>query len=1199
MTTNEDYIELKRQFTPVPNSKEAAEENQILADWGHLKSKSWHDLEQEFRCVILAEAGAGKTSELKYRAEFLKQQGKPAFFICIEDIEADFQTAFEIGDQGDFQTWLESTQEAWFFLDSVDESRLKEPKTFEKALRHFARTISKGVHRAHIYISSRPYAWRASKDRELMKSILFHPIAGGTEADDGSGQSKHKGAPSIYLLRPLDREKIQHFCHTRNVENINQLIDEIERLNLWSLAERPFDLEAILAKWEKGQGLVGRLELLRSIIEKRLDDSHNTDRSQRQTLNLEKAKQGAHRLAAAVILTGQVNLNVQDVSHNKPGIEPTQILHEWELGDVRTLLERGIFNDVIYGAVRFRNRDVRELLAAEWFHYLLRNDQSRTKIENLFFREQYGKKVLSPRLRPILPWLILLDNCILTKAIGIRPEIAIEEGDPSRLPLQVRQQILSDIVQRIASGEEVPSAQDRSSLIRIATQDLANDTQQLINDHLSNDNAIYFLSRLVWQGKMFNCVEPLLNIALDSSRVVYARSSSALAVMACGCDAQKRYLWQTLNEQEGEIPYEIVEALIREAVPENVEQILVALGKLASPQQTNTFLLEGTLHDFIERLAACKALSVLTKFICGLNGYLQQQQFIQDLEYKLSNKYLWLLEFAVHAAVKIINLGTATEYLREEVLAILFNAPAQKYSPGGYTNEYNKNLISMIPNCAALNDALYWYSIDRVRSSRSENEQDIDDDALATYLDHYWAYDTNSFARLIDFITNRPLQNDKLTALRSAHLVYKQAGKPIELLCSLHEAVAGNQPLRTKLELLINPPVSENMRKSLISSQERSQKRDESQLQRARVRTNWMAKVQANPDQIFYFYGMNQGEITNDICCLMVELKNMQSAGFCDYANWKLLIPEFGEPVALAYRTAAIIHWRLYRPALRSEGVQTRDHTYSFSLANAGLEIEAAETESFPNNLTEPDVRHALRYITRHSNGLPSWLEQLYRVFPDLVKEAVLKELVWELENAKLETPMHYILTPLVYHGRWLHGALAPDLLHWIEANPRGISNNRNHCLRILVNGDIEPARLAAVASQQITQANDKGNLPGWYALLVDCDPTNGIPQVQQWLKDLSEVDATEAAQLFIVELMGKWSEREGKPYFMLFHTSDYLKTLYLMMHQYIRDEDDNVRINGIECTIGLRDYAQSARNIRQCPFAWCKIFGPNALIRG
>jgi len=371
MTTNEDYIELNRQFTPVPESNESTEENQTLLDWGHLKSKSWDDLEQEFRCVILAEAGAGKTEELKQRADFLKQQGKPAFFILIEDIETDFQNAFEIGDQADFQSWLESTQEAWFFLDSVDESRLKEPRTFEKALCHFAKAISNGVHRAHIYISSRPYSWRASEDRKAMDKFLFHPLAGKTEADDSSGQSEPQSAISIYLLRPLNRDQIQHFCNVCNGNNVNQVLEEIERANLWSLAERPFDLEAILVKWEKHQVLEGRLELLRFIIKKRLDDSHNTNRSQRQTLNLEKAKQGARRLAAAVILTGQVNLNVQENPHNKPGIEPTEILHEWEPDDVRALLERGIFNDVIYGAVRFRNRDVRELLAAEWFHYLL------------------------------------------------------------------------------------------------------------------------------------------------------------------------------------------------------------------------------------------------------------------------------------------------------------------------------------------------------------------------------------------------------------------------------------------------------------------------------------------------------------------------------------------------------------------------------------------------------------------------------------------------------------------------------------------------------------------------------------------------------------------------------------------------------------------------------------------------------------
>ena len=780
-----------------------------------------------------------------------------------------------------------------------------------------------------------------------------------------------------------------------------------------------------------------------------------------------------------------------------------------------------------------------------------------------------------------MPWLILLDNCILTKAIGIRPEIAIEEGDPSRLPLQVRQQILSDIVQRIASGEEVRSAQDRSSLIRIATQDLANDTLQLINEHLNNDNAIYFLGRLVWQGKMSNCVEPLLSIALDSSRVLYARRSSTLAVMACGCDAQKSHLWQTLNEQEGEIPHEMAEVLIREAVPENVDQVLYSLRKLRIPQQTNAFLLDKTLHDYIERLADSKNLNKLNQLISGLNEYLEQQPFIQDRECEVSNQYFWLIDYALHAVEKLILLGTDAEYLNEEVLAILFNGTARKFLPGDNTESYSESLKSLIPNYADLNDALYWYSIERVRSARTEIGKALSEDWFVAGGEHYWAFDTNSFSRLINYIVNRTLQDDKLIALRRAFIVYAQADRPSELLSSLQEAVAANQPLREELELLLNPSIPENVRQYQIYNQERTLRLEQTRLQKEQERTNWITDVRANPDRLHNFHGMNKGEITNDIGLLMVELRKTQSAGsFCDYANWELLIPEFGEPVALAYRTAAMSHWRKCLPELRSEGDPARDHTFYLSFAMAGLKIEAAETESFPNSLTEADARHALRYITWQIESLPSWIEQLHRVFPALVEEAVLNELFWELENAQPQTPIHNILSPLVYHGPWLHRALAPALLQWIETNPTALGNNRNHCLKILVNGGIEPARLATVASQQIAQANDQVNLPGWYALLVDCEPTTGMPQVQQWLENLSEADAIEAAKLFIVELMGKWQNREGKPYFMLFHTAYHLKTLYLMMHQYIRVEDDTVRINGLECSIGLRDYAQSARNM-------------------
>jgi hypothetical protein len=152
----EKYIPLNRQFSPIPKSQEEAEKDEILAVWGHEKPKTWDDIENEFRCIILAEAGAGKTEELRQQANKLITQGKPAFFIRIEDIETGFYEAFEIGDEALFHTWLHSTDDAWFFLDSVDEARLESPRAFEKALRRFAKGIKGSAHRAHIYILSVP-----------------------------------------------------------------------------------------------------------------------------------------------------------------------------------------------------------------------------------------------------------------------------------------------------------------------------------------------------------------------------------------------------------------------------------------------------------------------------------------------------------------------------------------------------------------------------------------------------------------------------------------------------------------------------------------------------------------------------------------------------------------------------------------------------------------------------------------------------------------------------------------------------------------------------------------------------------------------------------------------------------------------------------------------------------------------------------
>ena len=165
------------------------------------------------------ERKAGKTVEFRQRASVLERQGKPSFFIRIEDIEADFYKAFEVGEENIFQSWLQSTRAAWFFLDSVDEARLEHPRTFEKALRRFSKVIQKGAHRAHIYLSSRPDAWRPKEDRRLFDDLLF--LVAEPESDDleEDVDAQPQSAFSLYTMRPLNEERIRRFCEARCEES--------------------------------------------------------------------------------------------------------------------------------------------------------------------------------------------------------------------------------------------------------------------------------------------------------------------------------------------------------------------------------------------------------------------------------------------------------------------------------------------------------------------------------------------------------------------------------------------------------------------------------------------------------------------------------------------------------------------------------------------------------------------------------------------------------------------------------------------------------------------------------------------------------------------------------------------------------------------------------------------------------------------
>ncbi len=1177
----DDYIPLNRQFSPVPHSQGDAENDEALSFWDHVSPKTWDDMNKEYRCVILAEAGAGKTEELRHQAKVLSECGKLSFFIRIEDIEGDFYKAFEIGTEIRFDSWLQSAEEAWFFLDSVDEARLENPRAFKKALRLFSKAINRSAHRAHIYLSGRPYAWRPKEDRSFLDEILFLAAPQQNEDGDTVSHSKVESALTLYTLRPLNEERVRRFCEVRDAENIDRLIHEIERSSLWGLAERPFDLEGILAKWAEDSALGSRLELLRHNIDRRLRDDHNTDRAQRQPLNLERGRQGIRRLAAAVLLTGEPGIMVPDATPDKPGIEAEKILDDWDdPQDVRVLLERGVFNDLIFGAVRFRHRDVRELLAAEWFHELLKTGNSRHLVESLFFREQYGEKIVTPRLRPILPWLILFDDEICRRSLSIHPEIAVEGGDPSRLPLRARRKILTDIVRRIVANEDDRSARDNSAIARIANTDLTEDVQRLILEFIENDDAIFFLGRLVWQGEMASCVAPFIAIGADGARGIYARRASVRAVMNCGSVDQVQSLWQKLNGNNTEIPRELLTELIGEAAPDDggVKHLIISLGKLPAYDRYKASGLGDALGRYIARLQIERNSQTIVRLLDGLHGYLNTAPYVERRECHVSKEYAWLLSHAVNAVERLVEVKSP-EVLTSAPISILLMVPALRFWRETDFREHKSNLRELVPGWLELNDALYWASVEQARSARETNSNaPLIDDWSISWLGHFWAFDVESLPRLFGYMHSRSFPDDRLVALSTAFRVYEQADKPTRILTDLKEAVIDDPVLQNRLNDLLNPSVTEEMLKNREEEAEWQREQEKEQQREEKARDTWITDLRANPDRVRKPPNLGPDEITNDRYWLMQELSNHHVAtDRSEYADWKGLIPEFGEAVAHAYRDGALSQWQKYVPTVRSEEDYDNSIPYALIFAMAGIEIEAIENPDFPSYLDGHQVRHALRYLTRELNGFPCWVERTYLSFPLLVRDFVLREMIWELENSDSETPMHYIVSDIVYHAPWLHAAIAPAFLEWVGSNEIHNIHNLHHCIYILIKGGIEAIKLSLLAEQQIGMTNDPDRIPIWYALRVDCDPEQGIPGLEKWLARLNLNSATRAAQIFITSLFD--DDRFGRPQIGGFRTAMHLKSLYVLMHKYIPAKDDIDRVGGGVYSPELRDDAKDARN--------------------
>lgn len=914
------FIDLSRTFHELSTSN--IDNERMVDDYYPVgDSRSWDNLLTEKRLLILSEAGSGKTTEIYNAALRLNKENKPAFFLRLEHISSDLEVAFEVGSYDTFLDWIASDEDGWLFLDSVDESRLRGPRDFERAIRKLSQCITQALGRVHIVITSRQSAWRGKEDLDLVQKAFPSGVHQVTARSDNEQILSHSGVNkentfNIVALDDLSSAQASRFINAKGIVNAQAFLDDIERANAWTFTTRPQDLHELVVFWIE-QGEIGsRIDLVRNSIDRRLTE-RDQERDFYHPLSPDKARRGVRLLAAATTLMRIHTIKTPDCLPGIQGIDAANVLPEWTAQERFILLSRPIFDEAIYGQVRFHHREVREFLTAEWLSELLEQRGSRRAVEGIIFRQIYGQKIITPVLRPVLPWLCLRDHRICERVAKEDPNIFFEGGDPGQLPLSIRHIILREMCEKMADNSTGRNMRDRSMVQRFAKPDLRDQISALIHKYKGDDELTAFLVRMIWLGKITGLSDIVLDIALQPECEHYAFIVSLRALKETGSPEQLMQVRQHYLEHHDILDRDIIyEFINNEYLTKSLWQWLLAcLVKFRPKEQysPDAFTLS------IEEMLNSTDIEMLPSIVSDINSLLNQPPVTKKFS-ALSERYSYLVKPAAELVKRLI-IVKHPQVFELASLDILHKLSGMEDAYNEVPSKQLKiELAEFIQNWPELNRAFFWFEVNKTRA--------FFDRPLISYwqvfaFDGLWRFTLDDFPYAIEQIALRDFIDDKQIALTLAFELYKKAGRPRAWRERLKKEVADNDVLAQRLHSLLHPPAQNEQerkrkaqeakwaRQSKAARANEEKKRHDRKIYLTDHVDRFIQQVNETPgiltDELFYLYGrMCEGRELTD-----PRIKN----------DWWRLIPEFGESVARFYRNATLSFWRNHEPALNPEGI--------------------------------------------------------------------------------------------------------------------------------------------------------------------------------------------------------------------------------------------------------------------------------------
>ena len=609
------FVELDRTFLDFREDADAegAAFDSYFAAFS-VRGSTWKDLLASQCVVVLAEAGSGKTWELRAQAAALREASRVSFFVRLEQLaRSSLEDCMASEDKRSLAIWRDSSDESVFFLDAVEEAKLTTRHAFEAALRSLVEGIgANGLKRVRTVVTSRISGWRGREDRSLLRHLLDLPEEQRGEGNVNENFEGGEDASPVWALRivtmnVLSAEQVKMLAQDVDPDRADDFLSALSIHHAWHFTRRPQDVSRLMAYWQRAGTLGDPTDLLEFDIQSRLQE-FDEDRQRDSDLNDQQLRNGAEAIAAAVVLGKTFSISIEN---EPPGgertayVTPSSELPDWTFDQRRDLLTRALFDPAALGLIRFHHRSVAEYLAAYWLGRLYDRGLSVEDAYDLFFVRSHGEDVLIPSRAPVACWLACGDNVwnrrIRRNLLEISPDALLAHGDISRLDVTMRTELLKAIVAKVGAEGYVLDEVKNEQLMRLADPGISSIITELLCDAETPEDGLFILLRLVREGEsaLGDCVPAALSLAVSPQSSIHVLTYATAAIASAGKPLEKVGLVADLLRRP-----EIDERVARQAVSKMYPEYMSAdaLVRLAEKTRSSDHMMFPDFTDAATRV---------------------------------------------------------------------------------------------------------------------------------------------------------------------------------------------------------------------------------------------------------------------------------------------------------------------------------------------------------------------------------------------------------------------------------------------------------------------------------------------------------------------------------------------------------------------------------------------------------------------